>query len=167
MLKTFVQYYKKVGHLKDGEQSSIDKLLFSNRLSNEQTLDIFLLLDDSNIMMLIKRQLSSKTEALKLLAEGLIHRKLFGIKKSNQPFKEGEIREVIARCANDLKMSKEICSKLVNLGQESSIVLQYPRRNSNSFKDEWGCSDFWRAVASQDISRRKRIAFYHISSKFL
>ena len=122
MLKTFVQLFKNVGSQKRNHSTSLEVMLFQKPLNLDQALKLFLLLDDSDIMMLIKKHLASEDRSLKLLAEGLIHRKLFGIKKRNHPFNSSEIKEVINQCSDDLKMNEQICSKLVNLGRESSIV---------------------------------------------
>jgi len=87
---------------------------------DKQWLDRFYLLDDVDILIALKNFCNSSDPVLKLLADGLIHRKLFRVELQHVPFDEGYIEKVRAGVKKAYQLSEDHLDKLIVSGIESN-----------------------------------------------
>jgi len=121
MLKAFVQHFKLIGNAKTSGEP-LEKLLSGADLRAEIALDNFLLLDDSDILHLIKICRNHQDAALKYLSNGLINRKLLKTEVSSKPFSQDHINEVINRSLEILPWPIELIRKVIILGEELNTL---------------------------------------------
>ena len=127
MLKVFFKEYKleiAKGNITNA-RSSLYKLLDSkNNLSPENRLTHFINIDDSDVMSSIKASLAHDNPVLAYLAEGLLNRKILGIITKYKPLEKHEIDALISEGKKKAGLEEEIFVKMVNLGQETSVLYE-------------------------------------------
>lgn len=127
MLKVFFKEYKvEIGNGNiTNTSSSLYKLLDPNNdLNQEETLSHFINIDDSDVMSCIKSFIGHDNTVLAYLADGLLNRKILGIITKYKPLEKAEIDALIKEGAKKAGLEKEIFVKMVNLGQETSILYE-------------------------------------------
>lgn len=85
-----------------GTPSLLFFLRQEDNLTNDSALDLFLNLDDTDIMCSIKQWINHPDTILSTLSYGIIHRKLFKIEVSNEPFSKAKIEAKITEIAQHL-----------------------------------------------------------------
>lgn len=127
MLKVFFNEYK--SEITNGKISNKDASLY--KLLNNQaqydpteTLAYFLDIDDSDVMSCIKSCLSHENQVLAYLADGLLNRKILGITTRYKPLEKEEISAIINEGAKKACLEEDIYAKMVNLGNETSLVYE-------------------------------------------
>jgi HD superfamily phosphohydrolase len=117
MLKLFVnEYFKKYDPfnflmIQSGTPDSI----------SDQLLHKYSLIDDHDILMLIKKSIDSTEPLLNYLANSLLHRKLFTIKISDNPLPEKVINSIKDEISN-LNLNNEITSVLPIIDKEVNLA---------------------------------------------
>ncbi|MCL4115897.1 UNVERIFIED_CONTAM: hypothetical protein GTU68_053520 [Idotea baltica] len=121
MLKSFIKHFKIIGKSKtSGEPLRV--LLSGAELDSEVRLDHFLLLDDSDILYLIKICRNHEDMALKYLSNGLINRHLLKTEVSDTPFSKDRIEKVLNQAFENLPWPEEIIRKVVIFGEELNTL---------------------------------------------
>jgi uncharacterized protein len=88
-----------------GTPSLLFFLRHDDNLSNDVALDLFLNLDDTDIMCSIKQWINHPDKILSTLSYGIIHRKLFKIEVSNEPFSQQKMDDKSSEIAQALNIS--------------------------------------------------------------
>lgn len=121
MLKLFVKHYKSI-ETSDNSGEPLRVLLQPSKQGEEVALDHFLLLDDSDILHLIKTCRNHEDPVLDYLSNGLINRKLLKTKVSDEPFSQGYIDEVIDKTSKYLKWPAALIRKIVISDYEQNVL---------------------------------------------
>ncbi|MFT6810709.1 MAG: HD superfamily phosphohydrolase [Saprospiraceae bacterium] len=120
MLKAFIQNFTSADSSKYiGEPLSV--LLSGAEQDSEIGLDHFLLLDDSDILHLIKSS-NHENPALKFLSNGLINRHLLKTEVSDKPFSPEYINAIVEQNFENLLWPKELIRKVVISGNELNTL---------------------------------------------
>ncbi len=123
MLKLLVKRYKEVAS--ESPPSTLHHLLFHHNKTSESSLDLFLDIDDNDILYLIKICRFHSDIMLKYLANSLINRNLFKSEISDQPFDKAHIRQVKRDTINLLGWSAYLIEKIVTFGSEENILYSH------------------------------------------
>ena len=127
MLKVFFKEYKievSVGNISNKSASLYKLLDDSEEIDSQKTLSHFLDIDDSDVMSCIKSCLDHENQVLSYLANGLLNRKILGITTKYKPLENAEIDAIISAGVKKAGLEKEIYVKMVNLGDETSLVYE-------------------------------------------
>ncbi len=124
MLKAFFKEYKSLKfEQRFMHHSAFEHLIKSSgKLHAEDQLSLFLQLDDSDIIVLIKSFLHSENDVLRILADGIMNRNLFGISTKENPYIAEEIECIIKKGLENTNLSHECYRRLVNSGFEKSSL---------------------------------------------
>lgn len=130
MLISFLERYKELYNIGKIKENNTFTSLFDLYVNNLQSLDTFVLIDDVDILYLIKRCAKhSDDEILKFLSKGLLNRHLFKIKISDTPFDSDFVKQVRQKVSEKLNLPNDnTVDFLVRTGIETS--------NTNKSKDE-------------------------------
>ena len=104
---------------------TLEKLLtleWSNPAQQYDILQSFVLLDDVDIMILLKNSLKSSDHILRMLATSLIQRRLFTVELSDLPMELAQKEFLINQVAESLEVDRTIASHLVWTGEEQVEV---------------------------------------------
>lgn len=97
---------------------TLNMLWYKNNTDNEFIVN-FASLDDYDIITLLKLYNRGKNPYLSLLAQGLLHRKLFKTRFKNEPFTPEEIHQLAQEVST--KYGQETARELVLTGSESNM----------------------------------------------
>jgi len=129
MLKLFFNEYKAIlpeigTHI--FPDTPLIRLIRSNKeqVDAAEQLQLFLEIDDSDIITLLKSCLRSGDVVLRNLSSGLINRKLFGVTTKDSPFSTDDIEAIVRNGAKLTGLGIHNYSKLVNLGKEKSALYE-------------------------------------------
>ena len=86
----------------------------------DAVLDHFVLIDDFDVMMLLKMSTSDPDFIFQLISNGLTHRRLFKVELQNQPFTRQYTETIRRQVATYYKVEDEIAEQLVMTGSEST-----------------------------------------------
>lgn len=120
MLKSFVQRVKKVGAF-DNDHTPLERLLLGNAVDVD-ALDLFLKLDDSDILQLLKICLQHSDVILRLLSDGLINRKLFKTEVSDSAFAKSHVDHIRAVCQSMLGWPETLIDEIILQGSELNTL---------------------------------------------
>ncbi len=121
MLKTFFSYYKSSAFLKD---RPIDRLI-AHDTDKKDYLPLFLSIDDSDVIMLLKQCMSIDDSILRTYSSGIINRRIFAIKTMGKPLEDSEIDELALLEAKKRQVDVEVYRKYVHTGTEMSELYTY------------------------------------------
>lgn len=102
-----------------GTPSLLFFLRQEDNLTNDSALDLFLNLDDTDIMCSIKQWINHPDTILSTLSYGIIHRKLFKIEVSNEPFSKAKIEAKITEIAQHLGINHMDATYFVSVNDVS------------------------------------------------
>lgn len=102
-----------------GTPSLLFFLRQEDNLTNDSALDLFLNLDDTDIMCSIKQWINHPDTILSTLSYGIIHRKLFKIEVSNEPFSKAKIEAKITEIAQHLGINHMDATYFVSVNNVS------------------------------------------------
>lgn len=125
LIQTLVRakYLQRNGHnlsVSDDLRFFLEHDIASADMENPEVLGRFVRLDDTDILMALKSFTQSQDPVLKLLSEGLVHRRLFRIELQSQPF-ETEYQAAISRQVQQKwHLNDHDASYLIKSGVESN-----------------------------------------------
>ena len=102
-----------------GTPSLLFFLRQEDNLTNDSALDLFLNLDDTDIMCSIKQWINHPDTILSTLSYGIIHRKLFKIEVSNEPFSKAKIEAKTTEIAQHLGINHMDATYFVSVNDVS------------------------------------------------
>ena len=102
-----------------GTPSLLFFLRQEDNLTNDSALDLFLSLDDTDIMCSIKQWINHPDTILSTLSYGIIHRKLFKIEVSNEPFSKPKIEAKTTEIAQHLGINHMDATYFVSVNDVS------------------------------------------------
>lgn len=102
-----------------GTPSLLFFLRQEDNLTNDSALDLFLSLDDTDIMCSIKQWINHPDTILSTLSYGIIHRKLFKIEVSNEPFSKAKIEAKTTEIAQHLGINHMDAAYFVSVNDVS------------------------------------------------
>jgi len=102
-----------------GTPSLLFFLRQEDNLTNDSALDLFLNLDDTDIMCSIKQWINHPDTILSTLSYGIIHRKLFKIEVSNEPFSKAKIEAKTTEIAQHLGINHMDAAYFVSVNDVS------------------------------------------------
>lgn len=102
-----------------GTPSLLFFLRQEDNLTNDSALDLFLNLDDTDIMCSIKQWINHPDTILSTLSYGIIHRKLFKIEVSNEPFSKAKIEAKTTEIAQHLGINHMDATYFVSVNNVS------------------------------------------------
>lgn len=102
-----------------GTPSLLFFLRQEDNLTNDSALDLFLSLDDTDIMCSIKQWINHPDTILSTLSYGIIHRKLFKIEVSNEPFSKAKIEAKTTEIAQHLGINHMDATYFVSVNDVS------------------------------------------------
>lgn len=102
-----------------GTPSLLFFLRQEDNLTNDSALDLFLNLDDTDIMCSIKQWINHPDTILSTLSYGIIHRKLFKIEVSNEPFSKAKIEAKTTEIAQHLAINHMDATYFVSVNDVS------------------------------------------------
>ena len=127
MLKIWLKEYK--DQLQKGNieiRSTLDKALIASSNDNDEDgIDYFLDLDDTDIFQAIKRSRYFDLNIIQTLAENIVNRRLHGISSKGKPWTEEEISDLHCGFRSSTEIDNELFVKLINLGQEQVQLYDY------------------------------------------
>jgi len=137
MLKVFFKKYKDQLSSTTAESTNIlDRLmLLDANTDKDNIIDLFVKIDDSDILALLKSKMQDKDASLRTLARGLINRKLYTIKIYDHPIGDHEIETLVETLGNDNAIPSNLYKNFINLGSEQSSVYDYNEEISILKKD--------------------------------
>ena len=121
MLKIFVQHYKST-EIINQSADPLKILLQNTQQGDKVALDQFLLLDDSDILHLIKTCRNHEDPVIKFLSIGLINRDLLKTEVSDKPFSQDYINKVIAQSIEYLTWPEVLVKKIVISDYEQNTL---------------------------------------------
>ena len=128
--------YQKGDHTVD-QDDELSHLLFGNLNKVDRSeLDKFCMLDDSDVISIIKKWRHHKDQVLSILCNALLNRKLLKLRLQNEPITFEEVLEKREAIANQLSVSQEDANFLVFTGEaENSLYNPNNERINILFKN--------------------------------
>ena len=80
--------------------------------------------DSSDVISCIKSSLRHHNPVLSYLADGLLNRKILGITTKYKPLEKEEIGSILANGAKKAGLDVGVFDKMINLGEETSILYE-------------------------------------------
>lgn len=128
MLIQFIRLIKEYGEIENHLFYSEALSFFLNNDITEEYLKLnqteiirrYAALDDYDVFVFVKRYINSEILPLRILAEGLVNRRLFKIELSNEPFSEDRIQKVNKNIQSHYHINEAEAGELILLGQESN-----------------------------------------------
>jgi len=120
MLKTWLTRYKK-RILEDPSHvsSQLDRLIsIKSEEASTVGIDLFLDLDDTDIIQAIKRSRRSKDPILASLSSDIINRRLHSIISEGKPLEDSKIEQLTFEVSQDHEVDQEVSTEMINLGHE-------------------------------------------------
>lgn len=121
MLKVWLHLYKK--ELISGNLpplSLFDKILaLGDEPLGAKDIDLFLKLDDTDVIQAIKRSQDLTDKGLSLISSNLINRQLHAIETHTEPWSNEKVEEVKSRISRILNNDAQLLDKMINLGHET------------------------------------------------
>lgn len=97
--------------------------LWENKDQDPQTLlSTFLKLDDMDILQLVKWHVDHKDSVIRLLAKGILDRKLFKVRLKDIPFQEKEIFDLKVGVSTSLDVTLAEANEIVLTGSETNAM---------------------------------------------
>lgn len=93
---------------------------FHKLLAGDDSLDLFLELDDTDVIYSLKNHALFSNPLLSYLSEGILERKLFRSKLSTKPFPVGEPETIRRQLMDSLDIDEETASLLIFSGTETT-----------------------------------------------
>lgn len=93
---------------------------FHKLLAGDDSLDLFLELDDTDVIFALKNHALFSDPLLTYLSEGILERKLFRSRLSTKPFPEGVPEEILEQLATTLGIDEETARQLIFSGTETT-----------------------------------------------
>lgn len=125
MLKLFVKYYKSSQVFRPAGLLPLEILLSNKVLEEDKKLDLFLTIDDSDVLTLLKSKMNDDSVVLKLLSEGLIHRRIFSIRTQGKPFSKEYVEEIISKGVKKSGIERDQYMNLVNVSSEQNAMYSH------------------------------------------
>ena len=119
MLVSFFNEYQET--VKD-PKSILDKLILSGDSQSDDSLEEFALLDDNDIIMLLKNHVADKNFICRYMATGILNRRLLRTVFNEHPISGDFIASLRHNAENLLKISPTEASKTVIVGMDSHQV---------------------------------------------
>jgi uncharacterized protein len=125
LIQTLVRakYLQRNGHnlsVSDDLRFFLEHDIASADMENPEVLARFVRLDDTDILMALKNFTQSQDPVLKLLSEGLVHRRLFRIELQSQPFETEYQAAIFRKVQQQWQLNNHDASYLIKSGVESN-----------------------------------------------
>jgi uncharacterized protein len=125
LIQTLVRakYLQRNGHhlpVSDDLRYFLEHDITAADMENPEVLERFVRLDDTDILMSLKAFTQSKDSVLKLLSEGLVHRRLFRIELQSQPFELEYQAAIMRKVKQQWQLTDHDAAYLVKSGIESN-----------------------------------------------
>jgi len=121
MLKMWLSLYKQ--ELRSGNMDVVSQLdmtlVVEEKNVESEGVNLFLDLDDTDVIQAIKRSRSHNNEVLSILSQNIINRRLHAIETQASAWKQEEISRITTEVSQDLEYEFKLLEKMINLGQES------------------------------------------------
>src|SRR5690606_25645021 len=92
---------------------------FHRLLSGDDSLELFLTLDDSDVIQALKNHSVFEDPLLSYLSEGILHRNLFRSQLSTKPFPADEPDRILARIQQKLDINESTARELIYSGTQT------------------------------------------------
>lgn len=141
MLKLFFTKYKEyIANQEEHALSILDRLIHPTfNIHIEDQLSLFLQIDDADLIVLIKKFLYHEDIPMRILSNGIINRRLFGISAKDKPFAQNEINQIVRLGCKNTNIPDALFRSLVSMSQESINLynqqdeIKILKKNSSSF----------------------------------
>lgn len=139
---------------------------FHKLLAGDDSLDLFLELDDSDVTFALKNHALFSDALLSYLSEGILERKLFRSRLSTKPFPEGDPDRVLEQLTGNLDIDKETARQLIFSGTETTQFYDWkPHQIQFLMKD--GSTQPFEDISDLGDMRHSTTKYYLVYPKIL
>ncbi len=137
---------------------------FHHLLQGDQSLDLFLKLDDSDVIQALKNHQPFEDALLSYLSEGILNRRLFRSQLSTRPFPADEPQRILQRIKAGLNVDESTARQLLFSGSETTRFYDW-KPNQIQFLMKDGSTKSFEEVSDLGDTRHLTTKYYIVYPK--
>lgn len=137
---------------------------FHHLLQGDQSLDLFLKLDDSDVIQALKNHQPFEDALLSYLSEGILNRRLFRSQLSTRPFPADEPQRILQRIKAGLNIDESTARQLLFSGSETTRFYDW-KPNQIQFLMKDGSTKSFEEVSDLGDTRHLTTKYYIVYPK--
>ena len=137
---------------------------FHRLLSGDDSLELFLTLDDSDVIQALKNHSVFEDPLLSYLSEGILHRNLFRSQLSTKPFPADEPDRILARIQQKLDINESTARELIYSGTQTTRFYDW-KPNQIQFLMKGGNTRSFEEVSDLGDTRHLTTKYYMVYPK--
>lgn len=137
---------------------------FHRLLSGDDSLELFLTLDDSDVIQALKNHSVFEDPLLSYLSEGILHRNLFRSQLSTKPFPADEPDRILARIQQKLDINESTARELIYSGTQTTRFYDW-KPNQIQFLMKDGNTRSFEEVSDLGDTRHLTTKYYMVYPK--
>lgn len=137
---------------------------FHHLLQGDQSLDLFLKLDDSDVIQALKNHQPFEDALLSYLSEGILNRRLFRSQLSTRPFPADEPQRILQRIKAGLNVDESTARQLLFSGFETTRFYDW-KPNQIQFLMKDGSTKSFEEVSDLGDTRHLTTKYYIVYPK--
>lgn len=137
---------------------------FHRLLSGDDSLELFLTLDDSDVIQALKNHSVFEDPLLSYLSEGILHRNLFRSQLSTKPFPADEPHRILARIQQKLDINESTARELIYSGTQTTRFYDW-KPNQIQFLMKDGNTRSFEEVSDLGDTRHLTTKYYMVYPK--